>query len=143
VFAKGNRKEAQVALRDAARTFYESSPTTSFVLEFVFKTDAKTIAGAIADSVRPRYNGDDAAVKQLEKLIFEGVRSKGGQATKGTIFRFDCSGDGVSVSVDGEEQGEVMCDTMGSAFVDVFLDDKCVSPKLVDSCIESWCESGL
>ena len=144
VFPKGKqKKEAQVALRDAARSFDHSSPQTSFVLEMTFKADGKTIASAIADSVKPRYAGPDGNVKELESLIFEGVKSKGGQATKGTEFRFDCSAQGVTVSVDGDEQGQVECDTLGSAFVDVFMDDKAVSPKLVDSCIETWSGSGL
>ena len=143
VFKKGQKEEAQTALRDAARSFDVSSPLTSFVLEMTFKADGKTIAGAIADSVKPRYGGSDDNVKELESLIFEGVKSKGGQASKGTIFRFDCSASGVTVIVDGDEQGEVECETLGSAFVDVFLDDKAVSPKLVESCVNTWSESGL
>jgi hypothetical protein len=116
---------------------------TSFVLEMTFKADGKTIAAAIADSVKPRYSGADENVRELESLIFEGVKRKGGQATKGTIFRFDCSTQGVVVRVDGDEQGIVECDSLGSAFVDVFMDDKAVSPKLVESCIETWSGSGL
>ena len=144
VFPKGKqKKEAQVALRDAARSFDNSSPTTSFVLEMTFKADGKTIAGAIADSVKPRYSGSENNVCGLESLIFEGVKSKGGQASKGTIFRFDCTAVGVTVSVDGNNQGHINCDKLGSAFVDVFTDEKAVSPKLVDSCIETWSGSGL
>ncbi|KAL3798622.1 hypothetical protein ACHAWO_014031 [Cyclotella atomus] len=144
VFPKGQqKKEAEVALRDAARSFDSTSPMTSFVLEMTFKADGKTIAAAIADSVKPRYSGADENVRELESLIFEGVKRKDGQATKGTIFRFDCSTQGVVVRVDGDEQGIVECDSLGSAFVDVFMDDKAVSPKLVESCIETWSGSGL
>jgi hypothetical protein len=143
VFPKQQKKEAQVALRDAARNFDSSSPMTSFMLEMTLKADGKTIASAIADSVKPRYSGPEDNIKELESLIFEGVKSKGGQATKGTIFRFDCSAEGVSVSVDGDEQGIVECKAMGSAFVDVFLDGNAVSPKLIDSCLDTWSGSGL
>jgi len=136
-------KDAQTALRNAARTFNSSSPTTSFVLNMVFKAGAQTIAGAISDSVKPRYGGPVADVKELEALISEGVKSKGGQATKGTVFRFDCSGEGVSVSVDGRMQGMAHFEGMGSAFVDVFMDDKAVSPQLVNSCLDTWCESDI
>jgi len=38
------KKEAQVALRDAARTFDETAPTTSFVLVMVSNVDGKNIA---------------------------------------------------------------------------------------------------
>ena len=143
VYTKKQKQEAQMALRDAARSFDVLSPMTTFVLQMTFKADGKTIAGAIADSVKPRYGGQEANVKQLESLIFEGVRSKGGQATKGTIFRFDCSAKGVSVRVDGDEQGTVECETLGASFVDVFTDDKAVSPKLVDNCVDTWSGSGL
>jgi hypothetical protein len=58
-FTKGKqqRKEALAALRNAARTFGPSTCTTSFVLQMVYKVDAKTIAGAIAESIKPRYVG--------------------------------------------------------------------------------------
>ena len=66
------------------------------------------------------------------------MKSKGGQATKGTIFRFDCTKQGIKVSVDGNEQGSANFDGIGSALVDVFMDDKAVSPQLVDSCLDTW-----
>jgi hypothetical protein len=133
-----HKKEAQIALRNAARTFGPSSPTTSFVLEMTFKADGKTIAEAIADSVKPRQGGSGSDVKELENLIVQGVAAKGGRATKGTVFRFDCTEEGVSVSVDGIAQGTVRSAGIGSALVDVFTDDKAVSPQLVDSCLDTW-----
>ncbi|KAK1739253.1 SET domain-containing protein [Skeletonema marinoi] len=136
-------KDAQSTLRDSSRTFNSLTRKTSFVLEMTFKADGKTIAEAIADGVKPRHSGSAAAVTELENLIVDGVKSKGGQATKGTIFRFDCDAEGVSVSVDGNMQGKVASEGMGSALVDVFMDDKAVSPQLVDSCMETWCGSGL
>lgn len=138
-YPKGKQKlEAQTALNNAARTFSASSPKTSFVLEMTFTADAATIAGAIADSIKPRYDGSDADVKVLETLIVDGIS---GKANKGTILRFDCSEDGVSVSIDGVVQGTAKFKGLGSSFVDVFLDDKAVSPQLVDSCLNTWCGS--
>lgn len=136
-------KDAQSTLRDSSRTFNPLTPKTSFVLEMTFKADGKTIAEAIADGVKPRHSGSADAVTELENLIVEGVKSKGGQATKGTIFRFDCDAEGVAVSVDGNMQGKVVSEGMGSALVDVFMDDKAVSPQLVESCMTTWCGSGL
>ena len=133
------KKEAQVALQNAARTFSPSSPTTSFVLEMTFKADGKTIAEAIAEGVKPRQGGDGSDVKELERFIVQGVSAKGGQATKGTIFRFDCTEEGVSVSVDGNLQGTVTSAGIGSALVDVFMDNNAVSPQLVESCLDTWC----
>ncbi|KAL7452455.1 hypothetical protein ACHAWC_004178 [Mediolabrus comicus] len=129
---------APATLHSVARTFDASTPTTSFVLEMVYSAGAEKIGGAIAESVKPRYNGPAADVSVLESLIVEGVNMKGGQATKGTIFRFDCSAEGVAVSVDGSMQGIAKFDGMGSAFVDVFLDDNAVSPTLVSSCMDTW-----
>jgi len=40
--------------------------------------------------------------------------------------------------VDGNEQGSANFDGIGSALVDVFMDDKAVSPQLVDSCLDTW-----
>jgi hypothetical protein len=143
-FPRGKQKqEAQAALQNTARTFSNLSPTTSFVLDMVFKADAKTIAGAIADGIKPRYTGPAADVKELESLIIDGVKSKGGQATKGTLFRFDCTTEGVRVSVDGHVQGTATYEGMGSAFVDVFTDDKAVSSQLIESSLNTWCGSTL
>lgn len=125
-------------LGNAARTFNPSSPMTSFVLEMVYSIGAEKIASAIAESVKPRYGGSMEDISALESLIIEGVNKIGGQATQGTVFRFDCSDDGVSVSANGVEQGIAKFDGLGSAFVDVFMDDNAVSPTLVDSCLDTW-----
>ena len=139
-FPRGKqKKDAQTALLNAARTFGPSSPQTTFVLEMTFKADGAAIGGAIAEGVQPRYNGSPSDVKELESLIIEGVKSQGG-CRKGTIFRFDCTQEGVKVSVDGNEQGMARFDGIGSALVDVFMDDKAVSPQLVDSCLDTWCK---
>lgn len=133
------RREAAVALRNAARTFASDSfsPTTSLVLHMIHRADAKTVAKAIADSVKVRYSGSLSDIKELESLISKGIMKIGGQATKGTVLQFDCSEDGVSVSVDGALQGLTSSkDMMASAFVDVYLDEKAVSPTLVDSCLD-------
>eukprot|EP00985_Skeletonema_marinoi_P030635 scaffold32980_cov80-Skeletonema_marinoi.AAC.1 len=108
-----------------------------------FKADAKTISQAIAKSVARRYSGPEADVAVLEELIFDGVQSKGGQATRGMKLRFDCSQEGVSVCVDSDDQGEVLCEGLGAAFVDVFMDEKAVSPQLVNNCLDTWCGSGI
>ena len=60
-----------------------------------------------------------------------------------TVNIFDCDAEGVAVSVDGNMQGKVVSEGMGSALVDVFMDDKAVSPQLVESCMTTWCGSGL
>eukprot|EP00986_Skeletonema_menzelii_P013589 scaffold8058_cov137-Skeletonema_menzelii.AAC.2 len=136
-------KGSKSAMHNAARSFSPDSPLTTFVLEMTYSAGAEKIAGAIAESVKPRYNGNPTDINELEALIVKGVKMKGGQASKGTIFRFDCSQDGVRVSVDGSDQGMAAFEGMGGAFVDVFLDDNAVSPSLIDSCVETWSKLSL
>ena len=126
------------SLHDAARTFDSSTSMTSFVLEMVYSAGAEKVAGAIGESVKPRYSGNPADIRKLEALIVEGVNGIGGQATKGTSFRFDCSREGVGVSVNGMEQGVAAFNGLGSAFVDVYMDVNSVSPTLKDSCMSTW-----
>lgn len=126
-----NKKESLEQLRTAVR----SADRTSFVLEMTFKASAETMAGAIADSVSPRHTGDRSDVDTLKKIILEGVKKvkKGGAATKGTSFRFDCAQDVLSVSVDGEMVGSLISQSLPGAFCDIYLDDKAVSPALRES----------
>lgn len=126
------------SLQDAARNFDSPTSMTSFLLEMVYSTGAEKIAGAIGESVKPRYNGNPADISRLEALIVEGMNGIGGQATKGTTFRFDCSGEGVAVSVNGMEQGVAAFNGLGSAFVAVYMDENSVSPTLKDSCSTNW-----
>jgi len=129
---------SQDTLHSAARSFDELTPTTTFILEMVYSASAEKIAGAIAESVKPRYRGSESDVASLESLIAKGVNSIGGQAVKGTIFRFECSGEGVAVIVNGSHQGDAKFAGLGGAFVDVFTDAEAVSPSLVESCISTW-----
>mmetsp|Transcript_9760 Transcript_9760/g.22834 ORF Transcript_9760/g.22834 Transcript_9760/m.22834 type:complete len:202 (-) Transcript_9760:62-667(-) len=125
-------KGAMSKLRDSV----VSANATTFLLKMNFKVGAEKMAGAIADSVSPRAS-DKASVEALKKLILDGVSSKGA-ATPGTILKFDCSSSGdVRVSVDGVEIGSAP--GIQQAFCDVFLDDKAVSPKFRESCIEECC----
>eukprot|EP00985_Skeletonema_marinoi_P008820 scaffold4031_cov129-Skeletonema_marinoi.AAC.1 len=126
------------SLHDVARTFDSSTSMTSFVLEMVYSAGAEKVAGAIGESMKPRYSGNPADIRKLEALIVEGVNGIGGQATKGTSFRFDCSREGVGVSVNGMEQGVAAFNGLGSAFVDVYMDINSVSPTLKDSCMSTW-----
>ena len=99
------------------------------------------IANAIGESVKPRYNGHPSHVKDLEKLIIDGVNKKEkGLPLKGTVFGFDCSSIGVQVLVNGSSQGTVRHGGLGKAFVDVFTGADAVSPALVESCMQ-WGES--
>ena len=97
----------------------------------VYSVGAEKIASAIGESVRPRYDGESSDIDVLESLIIEGVNKVGGHAIKGTIFRFDCTLEGVSVMVNGSHQGTASFNGLGSSLVDVFMDDNAVSPTLL------------
>ena len=125
---------------DAIRSGAGSSRPVSFLLKMNFKVGAEKMASAIAESVEPRYSSSDKSnVSKLKDLIFQGLVSKGSLASKGTTFEFDCGQNGVTVSVDGKSQGSVQCPELSKAFCGIYLDDKTVSPKLLDNCIENWC----
>eukprot|EP00545_Synedropsis_sp_CCMP1620_P010165 CAMPEP_0119006108 /NCGR_PEP_ID=MMETSP1176-20130426/2118_1 /TAXON_ID=265551 /ORGANISM="Synedropsis recta cf, Strain CCMP1620" /LENGTH=188 /DNA_ID=CAMNT_0006957995 /DNA_START=166 /DNA_END=732 /DNA_ORIENTATION=- len=131
--AADDKKAALDALRDGAK---EQGPTT-FLLKMNFKVGAEKMASAIAESVVPRFNGADSDVSALKDLISNGVVD--GSATKGTTFQFDCTEEGLSVNVNGKEQGIVPSAGLAKAFCDVYLDDKAVSPTLKSSCLENLC----
>lgn len=120
------------------RSSVSANPPTSFLLKMNFGVGAEKMASAIAESVAPRHK-NAAEVDELKTLIFDGVEAKGGKATKGTTFQFDCAASGVDVSVDGKKQGNVASSGLSKAFCDVYLDDKCVSAPLRESCIDNCC----
>lgn len=129
---------ATIPKSDALSTLSESISTsnvTTFVLKMNFKVGAEKMAAAIAESVNPRAS-DKAQVETLKKLILDGVAAKGA-ATPGTTLQFDCSDEGVKVSVDSKEIGVVP--GLKKAFCEVYLDDNCVSPALRNSCVENCC----
>jgi hypothetical protein len=126
-------KKALAALRDGAR----HNPTT-FVMKMNFKVGAQKMASSLSESVLPRHTGNPADVDELQALIFKGISAKGA-ATKGTELQFDCSTEGVAVTVDGTDQGTVESAPLACAFCDVFMDDKTVSPALRQSCLDNCC----
>lgn len=129
---------AKIPKSDALSTLSETisaSNVTTFVLKMNFKVGAEKMAAAIAESVNPRAN-DKVQVETLKKLILDGVAAKGA-ATPGTTLQFDCSDEGVKVSVDSKEIG--VAPGLKKAFCEVYLDDNCVSPALRNSCVENCC----
>uniref|UniRef100_A0A7S3PUE9 Chalcone isomerase domain-containing protein n=1 Tax=Chaetoceros debilis TaxID=122233 RepID=A0A7S3PUE9_9STRA len=128
-----DRVKALASLQSSVK----ANPPTSFLLKMNFKVGAEKMASAIADSVSPRHNNVND-VEELKTLIFDGVSAKGA-ATKGTTFQFDCANSGVGVSVDGKKQGQVSSAGLAQSFCDVYLDDKCVSSALRDSCLDNNC----
>lgn len=129
--SKSNKAGAISSLRSSLKT----ASGTTFLLQMNFKVGAEKMASAIAESVEPRTS-DKGAVETLKKLIVDGIASKGA-AVPGTKLQFDCSEDGVKVSVDGKEVG--IAPGLCQAFCDVYLDDNAVSPALRDSCVENCC----
>mmetsp|Transcript_23933 Transcript_23933/g.40656 ORF Transcript_23933/g.40656 Transcript_23933/m.40656 type:complete len:210 (-) Transcript_23933:617-1246(-) len=126
-------KEALKELQSGAK-----DNDTTFLLQMNFKVGAEKMASSIAEAVSPRYSGSESDVDELKGLIFNGIEAKG-SAVKGTTFQFDCSSGGISVKVDGKDQGAVSSGALAKSFCDVYLDDKAVSPSLKTSCLENCC----
>lgn len=143
------------SLKDKLRTFSQSRDKpkafaallsgagnerpVSFLLNMSMKAGAAKISGGIAKSLNPRHKGDAGEVDQLSDLIMKGCEAKGGAATKGTTFQFDCSPSGVDVTVDGKAQGSVPSASLSKAFCGIYLDDNTVSPALRENCLANWC----
>ena len=142
MYGSSDAKESLSAIsasdKKKALSALQSASPASFLLQMNMGVSAEKMASAIADSVAPRYSGDATDVDALKALIFEGV-SKKGKATKGTQFCFECSSNGVKVSVDGSAQGTVSSPGLAKSFCGVYLDDKAVSPALRQSCIDNCC----
>lgn len=118
-----------------------ANPPTTFLLQMNFHVGAEKMVNAIAESVLPRHNKAANAsqeVDALKQLIFNGLSKKEG-AVKGTTFQFDCTKNGVDVTVNQKKQGRAGGSSLSKAFCDVYLDDKSVSPPLKSSCLEHLC----
>jgi len=137
VLAGLSKQADKVKALSTLRSSVKAHPPTSFLLKMNFKVGAEKMASAIADSVSPRHN-NAGEVDELKSLIFNGVSAKG-DATKGTTFQFDCATSGIDVSVDGNKQGHVSSQGLSQAFCDVYMDDKCVSSALRESCLDNCC----
>jgi Chalcone isomerase-like len=124
------------SLRDGVK---ESPGGCTFLLQMAFKVGAEKMASAISDSVAPRYRGSNQnEIDQLRQLLVQGIPADTG-ASKGTTLQFDCAGDGIAVAINGHQQGKIYSKELSAAFCDVYLDTNCVSPALVDSCLENCC----
>jgi len=124
-------KDALTTLRDNTK-----ASNATFLLKMNFKVGAEKMASAIAESVAPRHSGSKNEISDFKNMIASGIS---GAAKKGTTFQFDCSEEGLKVTVDGKDQGVVPSAGLAQAFCDVYLDDKAVSPALRKSCLENIC----
>ena len=134
------RASYPASLASTARSFNTTlNPNTLFVLEMVYRATAHEIATAIAQSLKPRHRGSSSQLEELESLIINGInKSTSKFSTLGASLHFDCSGHGLTVSVNGLLQGSIKSEEIGSAFVDIYMDSNTVSPTLVECCVKTW-----
>lgn len=130
--ASDDKKNALQTLQSGA-----SKGPTTFMLKFNFKVNAEKVSSSITDAVASRFSGSKD-IGKLKVLLRDGVDVKG-STVKGTTMQFDCSSGGVKVALDGKYLGTVSSGGLASAFCDVYLDDKTVSPSLRQSCLENRC----
>lgn len=129
---RSNEKAALSALQSGAK-----SEHSLFLVQMSMKVGAEKMASAIADSVAPRHKGNKKDVEDLKEIIVQGCD---GAAVKGTTLEFECTGKAVDVSVNGKAKGSVSSAPLSSAFCDVYLDNKCVSPPLRNSILNECCQ---
>ena len=99
------------------------------VLKMSRTVGAEKMAIAISDAVAPRMKGKDAIVlNQLKQAMTTGLS---GGCKKGTLLSFKTpSKHRMIFSIDGKTQADLNSDALVSAFLNTYVDNKCVSPTL-------------
>lgn len=130
-----SKTNAIQTLRDGIKESHDCT----FLLQMAFKVGAEKMASAISDSVAPRYHGTNHnEIDELRQLLVQGIPSDTG-ASKGTTLQFDCSNEGIAVAINGKSQGIIHSKELSNAFCDVYLDTNCVSPTLIENCLQNCC----
>jgi len=123
-------------------SFYKACVEGGFgktlVLKMKFGVSKEKMAGAIADSVKPRISGDKSAVAKLEESLLVGCDkyAKDGRAGPGTEFCFAIRGASMGVSVNGKSVATISSKPLCKALLNCYLDGSSVSPGLKSTCAE-------
>jgi hypothetical protein len=110
------------------------------VLKMSRNVGAEKMAGAISDAVAPRMKGTDMGVlNQLKEAMSTGM--SGGCKT-GTLLSFKAPSKSKMIfSINGKAQADLNSAALVRAFLNTYVDNKCVSPTLKsDLCttISGW-----
>jgi len=120
------------------KTCIESGFGKTLVLKMKFGVSKEKMAGAIADSVKPRMSGDKGAVSKLEDSLLTGCEkfAKDGRAGPGTEFCFAIRGSNMGVSVNGKSVATINSQPLCRALLNCYLDGSSVSPGLKTTAAE-------
>ena len=118
----------------------EGNYAKEIVLKMSRSVGAEKMAGAISDAVAPRMKGKDMVVlNELKEAMSAGL--SGGCKT-GTLLSFKApSKTKMIFSVNGKAQADLNSAALVTAFLNTYVDSKCVSPTLKsDLCttIRGW-----
>eukprot|EP00981_Chlorochromonas_danica_P011101 scaffold3747_cov258-Ochromonas_danica.AAC.9 len=121
-------------------TLVQGDLNKAVLLKMARDVGADTMVNALAESVKPRMEGDLSPLKKFEEVLSNGL--KGGKAKNGMVFRFDAkTHEKLDISIDGVKSGTISSPSLVKAFFGVYLDKNAVSPPLKQSVanqISSW-----
>ncbi|KAL1520786.1 hypothetical protein AB1Y20_022350 [Prymnesium parvum] len=135
-------KFKSTALDKVDDAFYKACVEGGFgktlVLKMKLGVSREKMAGAIAESVKPRMTGDKGAVSKLEESLLTGCEkfAVDGRAGAGTEFSFAMRGGNMGVSVNGKDVTTIKSQALCHALLNCYLDGKTVSPALKATCAE-------
>lgn len=134
----------------AANTLQDLSKSTEFddmlissafeksvVLKMVRKVTGEKMSSALADSVKPRMNGQDQSALTMFQSILSSSLKNG--LTEETVLGFRSgTGGKLSVLVNGANCGDIQSPVLCKALMDVYLGGSPVSPQLKSNTVETF-----
>uniref|UniRef100_A0A7S0Q024 Chalcone isomerase domain-containing protein n=1 Tax=Coccolithus braarudii TaxID=221442 RepID=A0A7S0Q024_9EUKA len=114
----------------------------TLVLKMVYGVSKEKMAGALAESIKPRMTGGLAAVSEFEQMLMDGceTHAKDGRACAGTEFQFGVRGSSLGVHVNGKKVGTINSKPLCRALLKCYFDSKSVAPALKSTSAEGLLE---
>ena len=78
----------------------------SVVLKMARSVGSEKMVDAIAESLKPRIRGDNAALNEFQSVLLKGLADGG--AKSNMVLSFKTSGSNLQVSINGKAQGQVI-----------------------------------
>jgi len=135
---KGKKGSELASSRDFENAIINGNIGRHIVLKMARNVSGTTMAGAIADSVKPRMKGKDSTqLKDFQNILISSLKDG---AKSGMTLSFEGTSS-LTVKINGNKKGEVKSPTLCKAFLDVYVGKDCVSSSLKSSLantVASW-----
>ena len=111
----------------------------SIVLKLARDVKTETMAGALADAIKPRMgSADTSGLVKLKHILIEALPAG---CLKNSELKFSCNPGTLGITVNGKYKGEVSSSALSKAFLATYCDAQGVSPTLrsdMASTIYGW-----